>query len=298
MRMSQSAPSYLQVMLLWVLAAVLVPEVASSFVSDPVGGAFEQLSELVAGGIDLDLALRALELSSGQMFAVSALNIVLWVYQLVMSFGLVLYCLRLYRGDPCGPSELFAGFTMAGRVVGAQVLVTLICIGIAFALAIALALLVVFVITTLPEAFATILCIALYIAFIVLLLIILLSYALTTYALADQPELGAMGAIQYAKNLMRGHKGQYFVLVLSFFGWMVLCELLSIIFTSVFTAGSLYAFLPFSLPFTLPAWASSLISTVLMLPYYLWLTPYMTTTIAGFYEALYSDGFKPELPPL
>ena len=287
MRMSQSDPGYLSVMLLWVLAAVLVPQVLVSAVSAPLAQSLDQFSELLIGGIDPDLALRALQLSSGQIFSSAALNLVLWIYQLVMSFGLTLYCLRLYRGDPCGPPELFYGFSMPGRVVGAQLLVTLIAVACAIALAIPLTVAMVAFIIFLPETPAIILAAVLWTAYIAVLVAVMLSYALTTCALADQPGLGAMGAIQYGKNLIRGHRGEYFVLILSFLGWALLCSLLS----GVFTAAVVYLELP------VPAWASGIISVVLLLPNYLWLTPYVNTTIAGFYTALQGQGFRPEFPP-
>lgn len=285
-RMAQSDPSYWKVMLVWTAAAVLLPQVVLSL----VGGTSEAMlkfSQLLEGGIDPELALRALQLSAGQMFSTWVLSLVLSIYQMVLSFGLATYVLRLYRGQSGGFSDLFSGFSMVGRVLGQQILVALIMIGCAIAITIPVTLIGVFA-ATVNETLGGILFAGILIAGMVLLVVVMLNYSLATIALADQPDLGAMGAIQYGKNLIRGHKGQYVVLSLSFFGWGLLCSLLSWIFAGVVAA----------LPLPLPGWTTQLISVALMFPYYLWLTPYMQTTFAGFYDALRLESEAPPQMPL
>lgn len=51
------------------------------------------------------------------------------------------------------------------------------------------------------------------------------SYAMTPFILADHPEMTASEAITASRKLMDGHKGELFVLGLSFFGWNLLCIL-------------------------------------------------------------------------
>lgn len=51
------------------------------------------------------------------------------------------------------------------------------------------------------------------------------SYAMTPFLMADFPQLTASEAISKSKELMDGHKGDLFVLDLSFFGWALLCLL-------------------------------------------------------------------------
>lgn len=48
-------------------------------------------------------------------------------------------------------------------------------------------------------------------------------YSMTFYIIADNPELSATEAIDKSKEMMKGHKGEYFVLLLSFFWWYLLC---------------------------------------------------------------------------
>lgn len=50
-------------------------------------------------------------------------------------------------------------------------------------------------------------------------------YSMTFYIIADNPELSATEAIDKSKEMMKGHKGEFFVLLLSFFWWYLLCLL-------------------------------------------------------------------------
>lgn len=75
------------------------------------------------------------------------------------------------------------------------------------------------------------------------------SYAMTPFILADHPNLSANDAIEHSQNLMEGHKGELFVLGLTFIGWDIL---------NVFTLG---------------------IGS-------LWLNPYKNATYAAFYREL------------
>lgn len=49
------------------------------------------------------------------------------------------------------------------------------------------------------------------------------SYAMTSYILAEQPELSAREAITQSKNMMRGNRWRLFCLQMSFLGWAILC---------------------------------------------------------------------------
>ena len=49
------------------------------------------------------------------------------------------------------------------------------------------------------------------------------SYSMTFYILADNPGMSGSEAIKKSKQMMKGHKWELFVLLLSFFWWYVLC---------------------------------------------------------------------------
>lgn len=75
------------------------------------------------------------------------------------------------------------------------------------------------------------------------------AYSQAMYILAENPGISPMDAIKRSKEMMQGHKMEYFLLVLSFFGWALLAP---------FTLGILY----------------------------IWLLPYMQATMANYYRSL------------
>lgn len=74
-----------------------------------------------------------------------------------------------------------------------------------------------------------------------------LAYAIVPFVIRDNPELSAREVLRKSRLMMRGHKWELFVLQLTFIGWIILC-----LFTCFIG--------------------------------YLWLEPYMATTMAHFYE--------------
>ena len=84
------------------------------------------------------------------------------------------------------------------------------------------------------------------------------SYAMTPFILRDCPELSANQAIERSKKLMAGHKLKLFGMYLSFVGWALL------------------AILTLCIGF-------------------LWLEPYMATSLAAFYEDLKAEEAASEL---
>ena len=60
-----------------------------------------------------------------------------------------------------------------------------------------------------------------------------ISYAMTPYILADCPDVKVRDALKLSMKMMKGHKMEYFILGLSFIGWILL---------SVVTAGLVNVF--------------------------------------------------------
>ena len=61
--------------------------------------------------------------------------------------------------------------------------------------------------------------------FIIPGIIAAISYSMAPFILAEHPEIKASDAIKMSKEMMKGHKGEYFMLHLSFIGWYLLCIL-------------------------------------------------------------------------
>lgn len=74
-----------------------------------------------------------------------------------------------------------------------------------------------------------------------------ISYSMSMYILAENKGMSALEAIRKSKEMMHGHKMDYFVLGLSFIGWLILV----------------------SITFGIAA---------------IWVVPYMSTTLANFYK--------------
>lgn len=149
---------------------------------------------------------------------VPVVGTVLALLLLPLNFGLTLVFLRLYRGVSIEIPTLFEGFKDYGRI------------------------------------FCTLFLQNLYVWLWSLLLVVpgiikSYSYAMTSYILADRPELKNNAAIEESMRMMDGHKMRLFLLDLSFIGWGILC---------VLTLGIGFLFL----------------------------SPYMSTARASFYEDL------------
>ena len=157
-------------------------------------------------------------------FALSIATLAMTLFVNLVTYGWQLFTLRASREEETGGAEtLFSCFQQFWRFLLAQLLMNLF---------ITLWSLL-FVIPGIIAAFA---------------------YSQTIYIMLDNPQISPLEAIGTSKQLMRGHKFEYFTLQLSFLGWAYL---------SIFTFGLLG----------------------------IWLNPYMQVTMANYYNAL--TGWQP-----
>ena len=56
-------------------------------------------------------------------------------------------------------------------------------------------------------------------------LIAIYRYRMALYLLLDHPEMSVMQCIRQSKQMMKGHKGELFVMDLSFLGWAILATI-------------------------------------------------------------------------
>lgn len=141
-------------------------------------------------------------------------------------YGTAKFYLGLSRSRKADLSDLFGGFKLFGKVLGLYLL------------------------TSLYTFLWSLL-------FIVPGVVASYRYRMAPYLLVDNPDIGIGEAIRQSKEMMRGHKGELFVLDLSFIGWIILASL-------TFGIGVL------------------------------WLDPYMETTYANYYDAL-CDASQPRI---
>lgn len=193
-----------------------------------------QVVSSIFGGLSYIPAMTSMILSGGEMdeAAVLALTFGSPLYYLgiaaalltgaVFFYGSAKFYLGLSRTNKANIADLFGAFKLFGKVLGVYFLIELF----------------VFLWSLL---------------FIIPGIVASYRYRMAPYLLADNPDIGIWEALGKSKEMMQGHKGELFVLDLSFIGWALL---------TIFTCG---------------------IGT-------LWLTPYMEMTYVNYYDALRGTG--------
>jgi uncharacterized membrane protein len=136
----------------------------------------------------------------------------------LFSLGMTSYYLKVSRNENVNYKELFSKTNMFGKFI-----CTSICMGIIIIIG--------------------------YLLLIIPGIIAILALSQTMYILLDNTNIKTIDAIKLSNKMMNGHKIEYLLLQLSFFGWIIL---------GIFTCGLLY----------------------------LWLIPYMYVTNANFYNKI------------
>jgi len=157
-------------------------------------------------------------LTSDQLGSYTILNILGLVFGCLFGFGFISYFLKLSRNEETDYRELFSKTNLAIEY---------------------------FILSFLIAIFTFLWALL----FIIPGIIAAIRYSQALFIKVDNPDLGAMECINKSKELMKNHKMDYFLLMLSFLGWMIL---------GIFTFGILY----------------------------LWLIPYYYTTICNFYNKI------------
>lgn len=119
------------------------------------------------------------------------LGIAISLMLVMMSVGFAIYCLRICQFQKAGFGNLFDGFAIFFKAVWLEILM-------AFFVFLWSLLLVV------PGI------IALY------------RYRMALFIMIENPHMSVLECITASKNMMKGHKGELFVLDLSFLGWAIL----------------------------------------------------------------------------
>lgn len=183
----------------------------------------------------------------------SFIGSILMVLLIPMGYGYVVAYLHSSRQDlPAEIGDLFFGFRKGqfARVLGTYILLGLILM---------VAMIPYFAFISIMAARGQMGNESKYgfFLFIMLLLmipmyVVALAYALVPFLLRDEPELSAREILTKSRVMMKGHKGELFILMLSFIGWGVL---------ALFTFGIGY----------------------------MWLAPYMCMTFTKYYEQLRAE---------
>ncbi len=191
-----------------------------------------------------------------------------------LSFGFLASMIRIHRGEDVKVFDFattgFENFYNTWKVVGRTflkmilpiVLMVVTSVILVFAVAANISSKIVLdSSSTASSGFGALQLIAiiLFVASFVYYIIKALSYTLSQYVLFDNLELTGKEIVEKSEELMKGNKGKYVKLVLSFIGWFLLIALLSII---------------------------PIIGIILVLVGYLLLSLYVSFTTISFYEDL------------
>lgn len=103
------------------------------------------------------------------------------------------------------------------------------------------------------------------------------SYSQYFFILADYPEADLRQALKTSMKITKGYKGELWVAMLSFLNWVIIIPgILGFIYFLLYPWDAVLSSNTIAVIFT----------TLLVVPYYLFLLPYMMTTFAGIYEYL------------
>ncbi len=188
------------------------------------------------------------------------LDLAIQIVTIVLGGGFAIFCLRTVRGMEASYWNIFDAFGMFFRVLWLYILESIFIF--------LWSLLLIF-----PG----------FIAFY--------RYRQALYLLLEHPEMSALQCITESKRIMKGHKGELFVMDLSFIGWGVLVGLASYLGYTLADAMS-------------PSVIADILNTVglgILVQFYV--MPYMDLTYAGYYIELtkpapdeaFADGWTPEL---
>ena len=211
------------------------------------------------GEIDPDQFAYALDEAMPSPGA-AILDLTIQIVTLIIGAGFTIFCLRTVRGMEASYWNLFDAFGMFFRVIWLYILEGVF----------------IFLWSLL---------------FIIPGFIAFYRYRQALYLLLEHPEMSALQCISESKRIMAGHKGELFVMDLSFFGWALLVGLVDYLGAELASAIG-------------PSVLAQVISIVgLGIFVQFFVLPYMDLTYAGYYveltrpahDAGFADGWTPEL---
>lgn len=218
-------------------------------------------------------------------------NVLILLFEWVLGFGYTRYCLHLSDRAEAGSGDILSGFSETGRVIAMNLIVAGFCI--LWYMAVISASMVPMMVVSMISGLAIVglgegavtvvvwVLVAVFVAAIVLVMFLLIvRYALSSYVLADDRSISALNAVRRSRILLRGRNKEMFFLQLSFLGWNLLAML---IYFGLYAVGAKIADVT-GMWWMTTAFAA--LGSLAQIPLLLWLQPYMTTTYALYYRSL------------
>lgn len=251
---------------------------------------------LSTGLVDALGELFPVRTAQGNISMIGAFITILTIlFSVVLDFGFLLWSLDCARDRRPGISTLFDGFSMVTSIILLRIVVFLCIFMLSLLAIIPISVASAVVVAGGPSILSYILLFLLFCAGFAVIYIITLRYTLAPYLLADHPDGGVFSAARRSIALMRGWKWELFKLQLSFIGWYLLIaalELAIVVFLvafSLFNLPTLGTLLLSANPaaFLMDILSNSVVALLLFLiplPINLWLRPYISISMAAFYN--------------
>lgn len=262
--MRTTYPHPMLVTLVYLLLTSVLTNMVSKLVTNPFGAFYLYVLDR---SYDIEDLIHAL-LIPRTVAAFLVVQLLITVYQWIMSFGYTSYALRMARNEQPGFQNLLDGFRTIGRALLVSLLIYIFTT--LWSLLFLVPAFVVMLVAALVAPGLMSLAVLLLFAAAILSVVVSYRYRLAVYFLLDNPDMRALAAITESKRAMVGWKGELFIQDLSFLGWSLLFGL----------AATLALFLGMIFGLGVASWMSFLTSTACSL----WLTPYMWGTEANFYD--------------
>ena len=262
--MRTTYPHPMLVTLVYLLLTSVLTSLVSSLVTDPFTTFYYYVWDGVYGVEDL---IRVL-LVPRTVAAFLVIQLLITVYQWIMSFGYTSYVLRMARNEQPNYWNLLDGFRTIGRAFLVYLLIYIFTT--LWSLLFLVPAFIVMLVSALGGPMLMFLALLLVIAAAILSVIVTYRYRLAVYFLLDNPEMGALAAITESKRAMMGWKGELFIQDLSFLGWWLLLSLASLL---AFSLGSIFGL-----------GVGGLLSFLTVKIASLWFSPYIWGTEANFYD--------------
>ena len=257
-------PHPMLVTLVYLLLTSVLTSLVSSLVTDPFTTFYYYVWDGVYGVEDL---IRVL-LTPRNVASFLVIQLLITVYQWIMSFGYTSYVLRMARNEQPNYWNLLDGFRTIGRAFLVYLLIYIFTT--LWSLLFLVPAFIVMLVSALGGPMLMFLALLLVIAAAILSVIVTYRYRLAVYFLLDNPEMGALAAITESKRAMMGWKGELFIQDLSFLGWWLLLSLASLL---AFSLGSIFGL-----------GVGGLLSFLTVKIASLWFNPYIWGTEANFYD--------------
>ena len=262
--MRTTYPHPMLVTLVYLLLTSVLTSLVSSLVTDPFTTFYYYVWDGVYGVEDL---IRVL-LTPRNVASFLVIQLLITVYQWIMSFGYTSYVLRMARNEQPNYWNLLDGFRTIGRAFLVYLLIYIFTT--LWSLLFLVPAFIVMLVSALGGPMLMFLALLLVIAAAILSVIVTYRYRLAVYFLLDNPEMGALAAITESKRAMVGWKGELFIQDLSFLGWWLLLSLASLL---AFSLGSIFGL-----------GVGGLLSFLTVKIASLWFNPYIWGTEANFYD--------------